>query len=324
VRALAALVLTAALCGAAAGAELYAKKMEIVREPEGELTVFRDSVVITDGDTRIDARLARLNDRAGRATISDAVRIESPDAKVWADSALYYLDERRAELFGAVRVRRESLDITAPWLEYQTREQKVNADRGLTLTDQGRDFRLSGERGTYDMATDVGVVDVAPVLTWQRGADSARVTGRRMVWEQESSRAVVQGDVKMTSGESELRCDTALYYSGPDSGVAWGSPNVRDRQSEASGDTMTFHVRDGSLERVNIRGNATGEYRTDGGERVVVTGAGIGLALAGGEIDRVEVSQMTSGQLIRQGGEKKPEAPATDKSPAEAGGPDEK
>ena len=45
------------------------------------------------------------------ALVSGAVRIQSPDALVWADSALYFLNERRAELFGAVRVKRESLDI---------------------------------------------------------------------------------------------------------------------------------------------------------------------------------------------------------------------
>jgi lipopolysaccharide export system protein LptA len=276
--------------------------MAIVRSPEGELTLFEDSVVITDGGTRIDARLARLNDRAGRATVSNAVRITSPDALVWADSALYFLNERRAELFGAVRVKRESLDITAPWLEYETSKQTVRADRGLVLADEGRVFRLSGERGTYVMASDVGVVDVAPVLSWQRGEDSARVTSQRMVWEQKDSRAFAQGGVGMTSGDARLACDSAVFYSGPDSGVAWGSPTVRDRRSDASGDTMTFHVSDGSLERVSIRGSATGEYRTDGGERVVVNGATISLGFAGGEVDRVEVEQLTSGQLIRQGG----------------------
>lgn len=307
-RVVVAVSLLAVLAAAAQAADLYAKKMAIVRTPEGEVTLFEDSVVITDGGTRIDARLARLNDRAGQALVSGAVRIQSPDALVWADSALYHLNERRAELFGAVRVKRESLDITAPWLEYKTGEQKVWADQGLVLTDEGRDFRLSGERGTYDMANDVGLVDVAPVLSWQRGEDSARVTSRKMLWEEKDSRATAQGRVTMTSGDAVLFCDTAVFFSGPDSGIAWGSPNMRDRQSEASGDTMTFYVREGSLERVDVRGKAAGEYRTDGGERIVVAGALIGLGLAGGEVDRVEVLGMTSGQLIRQGsGEEKPE-----------------
>ncbi len=297
-RTVAALLLLAAV---GTGAELYARKMAIVRSSEGELTVFEDSVVITDGGTRIDAFQARLNDRAGRAAISGDVRIKSPDAMVWADSALYFMNERRAELFGAVRVRRESLVITAPWLEYRTAERLVRADRGLVLTDEARDFRLSGDRGTYDMANDVGMVEAAPVLSWRRGEDSARVTSRTMVWEERASRAVARGGVLVSSGHSELECDSAVFYSGPDSGVAWGRPRVRDRQSEATGDTMTFHVSGGTLERVNIIGNAAGEYRTEGGDRVLVSGTAISLGLVGGGVDRVEVSGLRSGQLIRPG-----------------------
>jgi len=107
--------------------------------------------------------------------------------------------------------------------------------------------------------------------------------------------------VRLTSGATELECDTIDFVSGPDSGLARGEPRVRDSVSRASGDTMTFQIRNGGLERVTIRNRATGEYRTEGGDSIVVAGKAIELRVAGGAIDRVEVSELSSGQLIRTG-----------------------
>ncbi len=285
----------------AIASQLSAKHMSIERTPEGNATVFRDSVVVTDEDTRITANLARMYEARGLALISDAVYITNPDAQIWADSARYHLTDKLAELFGNVRVRQESLDIRAPKLLYQSREKMVRADSGVVLENINRSFRLTGARGTYDLGSDVGVVDSNPVLTWRRDKDSARVTSRQMFWYEKGSRAHAQGDVRLTSGATELECDTLDFISGPDSGLALGRPSVRDSVSRASGDTMTFQVRNGGLERVTIRSRATGEYRTEGGDSIVVAGRAIELRVAGGAIDRVEVSELSSGQLIRTG-----------------------
>jgi lipopolysaccharide transport protein LptA len=301
-----------ALCvGLSDAARLNAKHMSIERTPEGDATVFRDSVVITDGDTRITANLARMYEGKGLALISDAVHITDSDAQVWADSARYHLSDKLAELFGNVRVRQESLDIRAPKLLYRSKEKTVRADSGVTLENLNRSFRLTGRKGTYDMDRDVGVVDSSPVLTWGGGRGAmgdgrgARVTSRQMFWYEKESRALAQGDVRLKSGATVLECDTIKFVSGPDSGMALGGPQVRDSASQASGDTMVFQVRNGALEWVTIRNRATGEYRTEGGDSIVVAGKAIELRVAGGGIDRVEVSELTSGQLIRTGEQRK-------------------
>jgi len=304
-----------ALCvGFAVASKLTAKHMSIERTPDGDATVFRDSVVVTDEDTRITADLARMYEGKGLALISGAVHIINPDAQIWADSARYHLSDKMAELFGNVRVRQESLDIRAPKLLYQSREKSVLADSGVVLENVNRSFRLTGRKGTYDLDGDVGVVDSSPVLTWRRDKDSARVTSRQMFWYEKTSRALAQGEVRLKSGATELECDTVDFMSGPDSGLALGKPRVRDSVSRASGDTMTFQVRNGALERVTIRNRATGEYRTEGGDSIVVAGRTIELRVAGGAIDQVEVTDLTSGQLIRTGARKQPE-PAVQTEP---------
>ena len=290
------------LCvGLSVASNLSAKRMSIERTPDGDATVFRDSVVVTDADTRITANLARMYEGRGLALIQDAVHIASPDAQIWADSVRYRFSDKLAELFGNVRVRRESLDIRAPKIIYQSGSKSVQADSGVVLENLNRSFRLTGRRGTYDLSGDVGVVDSSPVLTWRRDDDSARVTSRRMLWYENASRALAQGDVRLRSGATELECDTVDFIAGPDSGLALGAPRVRDSVSRASGDSMSFRVRDGALERVMIRNRASGEYRTEGGDSIVVAGKAIELRVADGAIDRVEVWELGSGQLIRTG-----------------------
>lgn len=295
------LLMLLAVAGIGSAAELYAKKMSIERLPEGDATVFRDSVVIIDGDTKILSHMARMYDGRGLAVISESVRIMTPDALIWSDSAYYYLNDKRAELFGNVRVRQESLDIEAPYLVYRSGTRLVEADKGVLLSNLERSFRLTGKKGHYDLATDVGTVDALPVLVWQRDNDSARVTGRTMYWYRNESRAVAEGNVRLKSGASEVTCDTVIYLSGPDSGFALGKPEVRDSVSRASGDSMSFVIHDGALEQVTIRNSASGEYRTEGGDQIAVTGQVIHLWMDAGDIERIEVTAMTSGRLTRAG-----------------------
>jgi len=285
--------------GLASGSQIYAKHMEIIRTPDGEATVFRDSVVITDKDTKITGQVARMYESRGLAAVSEQVFIQNPDARIWADSVLYHLSDRRAELFGNVLVRQESIDIRAPRLLYNSADKQVQADSGILMENTTRGFRLTGRKGTYDLANGVGFVDSVPVLSWSQRQDSARVTGTRMLWHEDQSQAVAQGDVRLTSGASELTCDTISFFSGPDTGIAWGRPQMHDNSSRASGDSMIFRLQDGALEQVGVKSNASGQYRTDGGDVIDVKAQTIHLWLVNGDIEHIEVSRLISGQLTR-------------------------
>jgi lipopolysaccharide export system protein LptA len=276
--------------------------MEIVRTPDGHATHFRDSVVLKDGDAVLVARQAWMYQSRGVAVAQDSVCITSPEARVWADSAVYQTGGKLAELCGNVRVEQESLDITAPRLIYSTREKLVRAEDGVALESRQRNYRLEGRRGQYDLDRSEGVVDSAPVLSWVRGSDTMRVTGTRMGWFERESRATASGEVRVSSGKSELTCDSAVFFANADSGIAWGEPKASDSSGSATGDTMLFYVDDGALEQVAVRGNASGQYLTDDGDEVVVEGESIRLWVADGDIDWIEVVGMTDGRLVRHAG----------------------
>lgn len=296
-------VLAVGLAGSVGAADIYAKRMEIVRTQNGQETVFEDSVVITDGDTRISAGRARLNDRQGYAVIADSVVIVNPESRVEADSAVYRLEERVMMLFGRVRVEQESLIISAPELRYGVAERKVEAGQGLELAHRQQDFVLRGRHGGYDLRERTGVVDSSPRLTFGEAANEVAVTGSRVLWDGDESRATFLDQVRVNSGRAELDCDTLIYHLRGDSGLALGGPELRDSLSRTSGDSVRVKVRDRALESLTVAGGAVGSYRTEGGDRVEVQGTGIDIRFEHGEAVEVEVRDLRRGRLVRPQGE---------------------
>ncbi len=291
------------MCVPALATDLYARKMEIIRTPEGQVTILRDSVRITDGDTRISAGLVRLNESQGLAVIKDSVFIQSPDALVWADSAFYFLEEKRTELFGNVKVQQESLLILAPMLIYSIPDRQVDAVSGLVVESRTRNLRITGERGSYDLAEEVGNVDLNPVMVQVVGDDTMTVTATEMFWFARESKALAAGRVKVSSGSAELVCDTLVFLTGADSGLAWGEPGVTDSVSHTQGDSISFSVQDGKLDFVTVLGNAASRYTTESGEKIEVSGRAIRIKMEQGEVAMIEIERLLSGRLIRSGAE---------------------
>ncbi|MFO7638031.1 MAG: hypothetical protein R6X14_01820 [bacterium] len=301
-----AVVLTSSI---AAAADLHARKMEIIQTPEGQVTVFSDSVTIADGSTLIEAQLVRLNESRGVAVVSDSVRISSPEANIRADSALYFLDARVTELFGRVRVEMDSLVITAPHLYYLVGEKRVDATSGLTLHTASDGMRLRGARGSYWLDRKVGEVDSLPVVVWgggvdagQQDVDSVTATARNITWLGIEEAAVLAGDVRVGTGRSALTADSLRYWTRGDTGIAWGDPHIADTLGSTEGDTIHLLVRDGALYRVVVAGTARGRYATAGSGDVEVAGRLIRIRFDQGELDVIEVESMSYGRLVQRGG----------------------
>lgn len=294
-----ALALVCSSCFAVA-ADLYARRMEIMRTDEGQVTYFRDSVRISDGRTTITAGWAKVNESRSIAVIGDSVVIVNPDGVIAADSCVYHMDSRRTELAGRVRVEQESLNIFAPLLEYVLDERMVYAKAGLVVRARERNLAISGRQGSYDLARDYGVVDREPRMVQTQGEDSVTVTADRMCWLAGESRAGAQGNVLVVSGESRMNCDSLEYNTSRDSGLAWGSPVLTDTASRTTGDVVVMLVKSGRLDQVTIAGNAASRYRTQSGDLVEVAGSAIVVRMEDGEIDIIDVRDLYYGRVVRR------------------------
>lgn len=299
-----------ALCSVVAvrsvvAADIHALRMEIVQTTRGLETVLRDSVSIVDGETTISCGQARINESLGRAVVSGDVVIHSPGAVVLADSAVYMTQERRADLYGDVRVEQESLMILAPRLHYSIAERLVEVDTALVVESVASGFRLTGAQGHYDLAARTGTVDVWPRLVRRSGGDSVTVTARLVTWFEHRQEALAAGEVIVRARTARLDCDTLRFYPELDSGFAIGHPAVEDSLSTTAGDTVALSLVGGQLRALTVCGNAAGRYDTGAGERVEVEGSVIRIGFESGVLDRIEVELLRKGRLVRS-------APTTD------------
>ncbi|MEO0070710.1 MAG: hypothetical protein ABIK39_01295 [candidate division WOR-3 bacterium] len=295
------LVLTPLLSFAA---EIYARKMAILRNASGQATVFKDSVVIKDSTTELFSRQALLNEKENIALLTDSVLIFTPEAMISADSVVYDFAAKKALLLARplkeVVVKQESLEIYAREIEFFPSTRMVSAPLGLKIKNVSGNYEITGSRGYYDLNSQIGVVDSEPVLIIRKTErDSVLVTAQRFSYFQKQPMARAEGQVCLHSGESDLCADTVIFFPGADSGVAWGAPVVKDTNSKAKGDSLFFHLTNGAVKKVTLCGKAEGSYRTETGETVEVQGKSIALILTEGAIERIEVRDLILGKLVR-------------------------
>ncbi|MEN9979955.1 MAG: hypothetical protein ABIK38_06420 [candidate division WOR-3 bacterium] len=289
------------------GAEIYARKMEVVRIGGMQAMVLRESVAISDRGTVICSRNAQLSPGRDRAVLWDSVWIKTSEVYVQADSVEYDFSQRHSRLYARpgrlITVQEESVEIRAPVLEYSFVAGRIQAPAGLELRDRRGEFVVNGKRGCYFLKSRQGMVDSEPILTInpEQQETEVEVTATTMDYNDVEGQFRASGNVRVRSGAGELVCDSAVFHPAADSGVAWGSPKVKDSSGSAEGDTVVFYLKDQSLRQVALHGRAKGRYRTNSGETVLVNGSQLSMELADGKIDVIEVANLISGQLIRRG-----------------------
>ncbi len=111
--------------------------------------------------------------------------------RVWSDRALQFIAAERLELDGQVRVRRDSVTITA---------------------DAGQYF---GTSRRVDMAGNVRLIRTGSVLTSEFGE-----------YYPDEKRAVFTGAVEVRDSVSRLRCDRLEYFETDDRSIATGNVSV--------------------------------------------------------------------------------------------------
>jgi len=300
------LLLALSIVTISSGAEIYARKMEIVRIGGMQATVLRESVAISDRGTVICSRNAQLSPSRDWAVLWDSVRIKTSEVYVQADSVEYDFSQRRSMLYARpgrlITVYGESVEIRAPALEYSFVAGMIQAPAGLELRGRSGEFVVNGQRGCYFLKSRQGIVDSEPTLKIipEQGTE-VEITATKMDYNDVEGQFRATGNVRVRSGAGELVCDSAVFHPSGDSGVAWGSPKVKDSSGVAEGDTVVFYLKDRSLRQVAFHGRAKGQYRTNSGETVLVNGSQLSMELADGKIDVIEVANLISGQLIRHG-----------------------
>ena len=281
-------------------ADIEAGKMEILNTEEGRVTVFKDGVTIVDRETKITAQNALFYESKNLVIVRDSVKIVNPSATIRSDTADYYLSERKTILKGNVRVLQESLEIRAPQLIVEYQKDIANAQNGFIIFEKRHSIEITGKTGVYFLNKEEGVIDSLPHLEAKQH-ETLEVTSRRLSFKNKENLAVASGKAVVTSGKVVLACDTLVYNWEKDSGKAIGKPILKENNNEVMGKTIYFFAKRGELERMQIEGEASGNYYNEEGDKVEISGESLSLLFSAGKTNSIAVKNVKSGKLYRHG-----------------------
>ncbi|HWP82252.1 MAG TPA: OstA-like protein [Bacteroidota bacterium] len=132
--------------------------------------------------------------------------------KVWCQRALRYMKQNKVELFGNVRIVRDSVTLRAEEGVYYGKEQRARLDRGVQLQRGGR--ILNAAVGDY--------------FTQEKRAEFA-------------------GSVVVQDSVSETRCDRLTYFEEDDCSIATGNVKIISPQNNTTvfGDSLVHFEKQG-------------------------------------------------------------------------------
>jgi lipopolysaccharide export system protein LptA len=276
-----------------AATQFTAQRMEIENRPEGRTTVLEGKVEIVDGPNRISAQTARLYHTQGVFHLHGAVLIQTPDSRIEADSAIYHLNERSANLWGEVVVHKEEELIYAQELIMDQAQELALIPGPVRIVNQKEDLKISGSRASHDLRKQYLKIEHNPML--EKG--EVQITAQYMEFYDQTRTAQAVGRVKLSSEDVALSCDTLGYWLDEAMGVAVGRPILRQSSGWVQGDSMRLFLGDERLDSLWVIEGCQGEYRTEGGERIVVAGALMELKFTEGKLDRLTIHRPRQGIL---------------------------
>jgi len=297
---------TVGLFSVVTGAELYARKMEIIRTRAGQATIFRDSIEIRDGTTVITSKRAKLVEAENWAMLCDSVRVQTPEALVRADSVVYDFRSKRCLLYAypkkQVIIEDESVLIMAVAVEYLITNSMVIAPMGLQAKAKNSSYIISGRSGRIDMNQRIAIIDSEPVtyVTDEDQDSKTVIKANKSRYFINEKTITNEGNVRVQTGAARLDCDTAVYFLPRDSGIAWGRPVIQDSLGFAQTDSIIILLKQKKLPRVTLIGKTEASYQTDNGDTIRLTASSLNIKMENGKITQIATTNLHSGQLIKK------------------------
>ena len=286
------------LCAVCYSADISAPKMEIIDTPDGRTTVFSQGITIIDKDNQITGKYAVFYERGNFARITDSVRIINPQMNISADTAIYYFDNKWSNLKGNVQVESDTLKIETSDLIFEQSKNIIKTNTYITIREKKQNLTIVGYVAEYNFTEGTGVIESLPVLYIER-KDTTVIRSAKMVLNNRESQFFAIESVTAKTGNTILKCDTLLFFTMEDSGIALGNPRIFDKESWINGTIIKFYFgnsdsagesdNQNELRTVKIIESANTHYITQDGGILEVSGNLFAINYLNGDIEYIRI-----------------------------------
>ncbi|MFH2054435.1 MAG: putative LPS assembly protein LptD, partial [bacterium] len=193
----------------------------------------------------------------------DGVRFTRGEAKLTADSAVYYENEDRVELYGQVSVVEEMRSLDADTLFYDHRSGLADAFGNVVIRDYGRHVRLDGGRAQVFEDDETLVLWRQPRLIMDFDLQRLQTFVLADTIKYFSSEQTVSAinSVKITQGTLEATSDQATFYTDKEQFRLTGNVKARQRLNTLAGEEMMVFSQDKVLQRIELEGKGEAIFR---------------------------------------------------------------
>lgn len=164
------------------------------------------------------------------------VSLTHNDVKITCNRVLQYYDQNKAELYGNVRVVKDTVTITAPTGTYYGNEGKVVCPNGAVLTDPTS--TLKANYGVYlfsqDLANFRGNVSVTDNRTYT-------ITSDELDYYRNVQKSYARGNVKVVSDSSVIYSDDLVYEKLIGISTAKGNVKIESDSTVITSNKATYY-----------------------------------------------------------------------------------
>lgn len=205
----------------------------------------------------------------------------------FSNRALIFDSQKIARLMGTVRVKNDTLNVTADSLSYYRIPNKLDLIGNVVITEQkdkGSVFnRFTSDSGSYDRTNDVisatgrvtafsqsekaragcnyaywdrktgyGYLIGNPQL-WSEDKDTLHISSEKMEFSDADHRLIATFDVKAQSRDYKAFSDFLLYYLKEDKAIFQGKPRFTSGYADATAEEFYLYFRERKLYKAELK-----------------------------------------------------------------------
>jgi lipopolysaccharide export system protein LptA len=225
---------------------------EQVRILEGNIHAVQDTISMFC-DRAIYYEIKNRSDFFGHVYIDDGHH------KLWADTILYYTEQRVAHCLGNVRISGINDSLFSQKFIYRFRERNAQGEDDLFIWDKVKNARVWGDSGIYLSQEKQSYVygNARFEHNENEKTDTLIITSKRMEYHgKEPREALAIDSVMIFKGDLSAKCDSAVYFVTDEKVSLKIEPVAWQQQNEMRGDVIDLLLDSLKIRKIDISAKA--------------------------------------------------------------------
>lgn len=191
-------------------------------------------------------------------------------SELWADTAIWYMATNLLKLYGNVRVADSTEELFADSLIYDHTSKQASAYGRVKYERSASGLVAQAERGLYNRDEGWARLFDKAVMVHGNDDSSSRVETHAdtLLFHAKGDSGVAMGNVTIIRSEGHATAQHAVFVSDSvsDRIVLTGSPRGTFEGNDVSGDTLTLHLIDRQMRKLEARSNTHAVFRETSAE----------------------------------------------------------